>query len=576
MADRDERTPVGKATEGGPLAVTLPLDSYGKGYRAYDAHAFKYPNRAHARVVGHIEPLTAEEETGLAGLTPAERSRYFELSRDVRRVRLGVAKRPLSLREFVDRISGGKFKWYTYALVLASVLQEVADGLRKRVMVYAPPRHGKSELTSRYFPAYYLYRHPEQWVALVSYGATLANRLSRAARDNYFAFHQRRATGAVNLWLTGQGGGCQAAGSDGSLTGSGFHLGIIDDPIKNAEEASSEKVRNALKEWWQSTFWTRAEPDAAIVIIQTRWNEDDLAGWLLAQEWDENAADDAEPERWHIVNFEAIRSSPAEIAKLEAQDGRPAFPPTCTLEPDWREPGEALNPLRYPAERLLRTRRRVGPYYWAALYQQRPRPKAGLLFKIDKIQTVDAIDVPWTRLLVIRYWDKAASESDGSDYTVGSLLGYDPSSGLFYILDCVRGQWSAGKRDLRIRSVAQADAHRFSDERLVTWGEQEPGAAGLDMAISFRTMLVKQGRRAYFERPTGAKTDRADPFAAAVDLSLVRMLRAPWNGTVRRELADFPHGQNDDIVDTLSGAYNKHARRHEPDDMAPSVSRRSA
>jgi hypothetical protein len=121
-----------------------------------------------------------------------------------------------------------------------------------------------------------------------------------------------------------------AAGVGGPITGKGGNLLIIDDPIKNAEEAASETIRAKHKDWYGSTLYTRLEPAGALVVVQTRWNEDDLSGYLLDSEKDE-------PECWHIVNMPAI-----------AEDEPQEFPLSCTMEPDDRLPGEALNPERYP------------------------------------------------------------------------------------------------------------------------------------------------------------------------------------------------------------------------------------
>lgn len=538
-------------------------------------------------VVARIDPEYDQLVDAIAAkLTPAERARLVQLMHERKAVAKGRAKRPLSLRQFVDRLSGGKFKWYQYAVVLASVLQRVANGTLKRVLIFAPPRHGKSELVSRYFPAYFLYRHQEQWIALVSYAAELALTLSKAARFNYFAYHDRQEVGAVKHWETGHGGGLWATGMGGPALGKGFNCGIIDDPLKNAEEASSEKIRSAHKEWYQSVFSTRAEPDAAIVVIQQRWHEDDLSGWLLDQEWRENeAADDAIPEHWHIVDFEAIRSSPEEIAADVKLSDRPTlYPPTCTVEPDWRKPGEALNEERFSRERLLRTKRRVGVYYWNALYRQRPRPREGLLFAIDKLAIVGDQDIPWQRLRLVRFWDKAGSDkkqNESANYTVGALLGIDDTSGLVYILDIQRGQWSPGDRDLEIEKTIRADVKKYAQsdnpDRYIVWGEQEPGSAGIDSSRAFRRLVQQYTPKVYTERATGSKEDRADGLASATGQNEVRMLRAAWNGTLRRELADFPNGANDDIVDACSGAYNKLVRKRiAPDEIAPSVSRRYA
>lgn len=535
-------------------------------------------------VIARIAPVdvadNAEFAAVLDALTPAERARFAQMMHDRTRVSKKKARPALTLRQFVDRVSGGRVRWYKYAIVLASVLQRVVDGELLRVMIFAPPRHGKSELVSRYLPAYYLYRFPERWVGLASYGHELAHTLAKAARANYFLYREESERGAVKQWETGRGGGMWSTGIMGGFLGKGFHLGIIDDPIANAEQAHSDTTRAAHKEWWRSTFSTRAEPDAAIVVIQQRWHEDDLSGYLLDEEWRETAlAEDAAPERWHIVNFEALKSSPGEVAAEEELAGRPMFPPSCTVEPDWRKPGEALCEERYPRERLLRTKRRVGPYYWNALYQQRPRTREGLTFQVDKLRVVDAEIIAWSRLILVRYWDKAGTEADSADFTVGALGGYDPVVDVFYVLDVVRGQWEPGERDRKIEQTTQSDVARFGTERYTVWGEQEPASAGKDASRAFRTLVkgAVDGVRCFTEQASGAKTVRADPLSSDVNNDQVRMLRAAWNSTLRREFVDFPNGTNDDIVDACAGAYNKTARRKAPpQEIAPSVSRRTA
>lgn len=248
------------------------------------------------------------------------------------------------------------------------MLERVNSGEINRLMVFMPPRHGKSETLSRLFSAYYVYSHPDKWVGLNSYADALATTLSRSARDNYI-----RAGGEVNQsakgvhhWETNGGGGMWAAGVGGPITGKGFHLGIIDDPIKNSKDADSEIIREGHKEWYQSTFGTREEPNAAIVIMLTRWHTDDLAGWLLRQEKDE----DNEPERWHILSFPAIKSEVEQV-----------FPATCTVEKDDRAPGEALCPERYPIEKLERIKKRIVSRFWTALYGQSPKPGEGSIFQ---------------------------------------------------------------------------------------------------------------------------------------------------------------------------------------------------
>lgn len=420
------------------------------------------------------------------------------------------------------------YEWYPHCKQLASVLQRVADGEIKRLMVFMPPRHGKSETVSRLFSAYFVYCNPAKFVGINSYSAELAYTLSRNARENY-----RRAGGrlsgaeAVKHWETPAFGGMWAAGVGGSITGKGYHLGIIDDPLKNAEEAASEVIRTKQKDWYLSTFLTRQEPDAAIVVIQTRWHEDDLSGWLLDEEESES------PERWHIVRMEAIKESAGE-----------KIPDSCTMEQDTRQPGEPLCPERYSAKLLHHIQQREGPYYWNALYQQRPAPREGNFFKRHWFEIVDATPADAVR---VRWWDRAATATPDGDYTAGVLMSV--KDGTYYVEDVERGQWSSAERDSRIRQTAQLDG-----ETVQQWTEQEPGSSGKDSAQAFVRMLA--GFAARYRPSTGSKEVRADPFAAQAEAGNVKLKRGVWNRAYLEELAAFPNGKNDDQVDGSSGAFN--------------------
>src|SRR5688572_2006349 len=175
-------------------------------------------------------------------------------------LRQPTADRRVSFREFVARVAP-HYQWYKHCEVLGDVLQRVADGELSRVMIFMPPRHGKSELTSRLFSAYYLHCHPERWVGLCSYTGELAHGLSRNAKDYYCEAGHSLKLGAraAKGWETGAGGGMWASGVGGSITGKGWHLGIIDDPVKGALQANSPKLRNRQREWYQSSFLTREE-----------------------------------------------------------------------------------------------------------------------------------------------------------------------------------------------------------------------------------------------------------------------------------------------------------------------------
>lgn len=433
----------------------------------------------------------------------------------------------------MDRVRP-KYEWHEHCIRLANVLQLVADGMITRLMVFMPPRHGKSELVSRLFTAYYLYRFPERHVGLSSYSANLAYSLSRSMRENYVRGGGELGDAkAIKNWKTAGGGEAWATGVGGPATGFGWHLGVIDDPLKNAEQAASEKVREKQKDWYQSTWYTREQPEGgALVVVQTRWNEDDLSGWLLAMENEDR------PECWHVVCYDAIRD-----------DVPPELPATCTLEADWRVPGEALCPLRYGLERLKNIASRVGSYVWNALFQQRPRPKDGAFFKQQWLKIVDALPCALSRL--IRYWDKAATAGEG-DFTVGALIGKGEDD-KYYVVDIVRGQWSPGDRETRIRQTAESDAAKYG--HLVTWLEQEPGSGGKESAQSSVRNLA--GFPARYETVTGDKQVRAEPFASQAEADNVRLVKAGWNQPYINELCSFPNGNHDDQVDASSGAFNK-------------------
>lgn len=321
--------------------------------------------------------------------------------------------------------------------------------------------------------------------------------------------------------------------ADGVLT---HNCGIIDDPLKNSEEAESELIRTKQKDWFLSTFLTRAEPDAAIVVIQTRWHEDDLSGWLLSDEMEGE-----EPQRWHVVRMEAIKSEEAD-----------PIPDTCTLHPDWRETGEALCPERYPIAKLSSLKKTMGGYHWAALYDQTPRDREGNFFKRAWFEIVNAAPV---NALRVRWWDFASSDSPTADQTAGVLMAW--ADGIYYVEDVVCGRWSSQARDRIIYQTAQMDYDTYGGT-VKTWREQEPGSSGKDAARAFIRMLA--GFSAHAKPSTGAKEVRADPFASQAEAGNVKIVRGAWNKHYLDELVAAWMGKHDDQIDGTSGAFNKLAQ----------------
>lgn len=415
-----------------------------------------------------------------------------------------------------------------------------------RLIISMPPRHTKSELVSRRLPAFLLGRNPNATIIAASYGAELARNMNRdVQRIIDDAPYQRLfpsttlsganvRTLAQGTWLrnsdmfevVGHDGYYRSAGVGGPITGMGMLYGIIDDPLKNREEANSPTIREKVWNWYTSTFRTRRAPGAAILITLTRWHEDDLVGRLLAL-----AADDPTADQWEVLTLPAIAEEP--------------------LAPyDPRAPGEALWPGRYDLDDLNRTRASLGSYDWNSLYQQRPAPLDGGMFKRPWFAIVDAAPAKASR---VRYWDKAGT-TDAGAYTCGTLMART-DNGLFVIEDVVRGQWSALEREQVILQTARLDAARGV---VAIWHEQEPGSGGKESAEATTRNLAGYTVRA--ERVTGDKVTRAMPFAAQCEAGNVRLLAGAWNHAFLDELTVFPNGKYKDQVDSASGAFNKLAQ----------------
>lgn len=427
-----------------------------------------------------------------------------------------------------------RYVFYPHCERLIAQLQRVADGELRRLMVFMPPRHSKSETVSRLFPAYYLRRHPARFVGLASYGADLAYTLSRAARGFFQLSDGALDPSAfgVKHWQTLSGGGMWATGVGGPATGKGASLAIVDDPVKDAEEAQSAAVRARHTDWWQSTWSTRFEPDAAAVLLQTRWNEADLAGWLLEQERDGD-----EPEGWHVLNMPAIAEAP-----------RGDWPASVTLEPDPRPVGAALCEPRYPLDRLRKVESRIGAYWFSALYQQRPAPRSGGLFG-RAVAILPAAPAQLARL--VAYADKAGAAEGKGDHTAVALMAELPGR-TYLVVDVLRGQWPAAARNAAIRERLTLWRARYGAFRVVI--EQPPGLG----KESTEALIKDLAGFAAFADPVHAnKVERAEPFAAQWQAGNVALLAGPWNAAYLDELRAFPHGRNDDQVDASSGAFRQ-------------------
>jgi len=441
-------------------------------------------------------------------------------------------------------------------------LEAVLRGDINRLMIFAPPQHGKTEAVSVVFPAYWLAHRPYDSIILASYAADLARDKSGDARsivasERYGGLHPNHKISAVSramdTWkLANTGGGMRARGVGGPITGHPAHLAIIDDPVKGYAEASSEAIQNSNWHWYDSTLYSRLQEDAPVILIMTRWHELDLAGRIL---------NEREGKRFTVLRYPALAESQeardAGNVRLGLEEGLP--------DPLGRQEGEALAPERFSRQYLEHVRDNGTAYRWGALYQGVPRPAEGNIIKRAWLQIVD--EVPWEAER-IRYWDLAGTRGGGAR-TAGILMARS-TDGKYYIEDAVFGQWSFGERNKVMEQTAAIDAMNYvrmdpENPEAELWEmdgyntvriyiEQEPGASGKEVIQS----LVKRlsGFAAFGDRPTGSKDDRIRPFAAQAEIEQVYIKRATWNAVVIDELASFPNGQYRDIGDAVSGAFN--------------------
>lgn len=408
----------------------------------------------------------------------------------------------------------------------------------KRLIVTEPPRHGKSELISRYFPAWYLGIFPDERIILTSYEADFAASWGRKARDTVeefggelFGIRVRQDSSAANRWdIEGHSGGMVTAGAGGPITGRGGNVIIIDDPFKNAEEANSKRIRDKVWEWYQSTLYTRLEPGGAIIIVMTRWHEDDLVGRLLNPEY-------GEVEDWEIINLPAV-----------AEEG----------DVLGREPGEALWPERYDLAELKRIKKTVGSYWWNALYQQKPSPAAGNKFKrawfryfeIDDEHVVlhtpgeeqERKRVPLNQCWCFQTCDPAASTKTSADYFVLATWLVTPN------------------RDLLLRDIIRTrlegpDQPKLFEQGYRRWNPKLQGVETKNMGLTLYQELRRKGLPVLDLKAETDKETRALPVMARMEAGTVYFLQgASWLGDYEDELLVFPNGEYDDQVDVTSYA----------------------
>lgn len=404
-----------------------------------------------------------------------------------------------------------------------------------RLIISMPPQEGKSQRASRRFPLWALAQNPDTRIAMVSYEHGVARRWGRAIRDDItihgdqLGLRVRDDLSAQHEWqLAGHEGGFYAAGIGGALTGRPVDILIIDDPIKDREQADSKTYRERTWDWWTDVGATRLAPGAPVVLILTRWHHDDLAGRLLDAE---------DGGLWTVINI------PAEA---DSDD-----------DPLGRKPGEYMQSARgRTVAQWDAIKKRSGPRTWASLYQGRPTPNEGGLFPANVWTYYDApfwTEHPdGTRTVahadeIAQSWDLTFKDSANSDYVVGQVWvrrGIDA-----YLVDQVRA---------RMNFTATCDAIKTLSAR---WPQStakfvEDKANGPAVINA----LARQVPGLIPIEPEGSKFARANaisPLVHSRNVWLPSPAIAPWVGDLVEEAAAFPNGAHDDQVDTLTQAINR-------------------
>ena len=447
-----------------------------------------------------------------------------------------------SLADFVlYTYDGYQMGWFHREVcdVLDRFLQDVIDGKSPRLILTAPPRSGKSEICSRRFPAYALGRYPDLELIACSYSAELTERMNRDVQriidDDPFhevfpetylqgsAFAPKGGKVAARtsdyFEVVGHKGRYRSTGVGGSITGMGAQILIIDDPVKDREAANSKTIRDKTWDWFTSTAYTRLAPGGGVLIMLTRWHQDDMAGRLI------DLSERGDGERYEVICYPAI-----------AEHDEPH-----------RKEGDPLHPERFSLEALQRIRQNVGERDWAALYQQRPVPDGGGMFKDAWVRYYRPSDLPARFDKTVISWDMTFKDSAGSDYVVGQVWGRKDAK--FYLIDQVRGQMDFVKT--LDAFIGLARKHPQVVRKLVE--DKANGPAIISALRSKVTGIIPVV-------PKESKEARASAVSTFWEAGNVYLPDPELNPWVKRdfvpELTSFPAGAHDDQVDAMSQALN--------------------
>jgi len=397
---------------------------------------------------------------------------------------------------------------------VAKKFEKLSTTRGSRIIVNMPPRHTKSEFASYLLPAWLIGKNPKLKIIQTTHTAELAVRFGRKVRNQIASpdfnsvFPQvglRSDSSSAKRFHTMQGGTYSAVGAGGAITGRGAHLLIIDDPIKGREDAESETQRRNLVEWYKSVAYTRLQPGGKIIIIQTRWHQDDLAGHIL----NESAED------WKVLDLPAVDSK-----------------------------NQALWPEAYSKEDLDKIKATVGQRVWQALYQQQPSNDEGSIIKREWWNIYEGEKIP-SLSYVLQSYDTAFSTKSSADFsacTTWGVFNARDENNVPYAAAILLDAWKERLEYPDLRKRAQESFEEWKPDQVLI----EQRASGQSLIQDMR----RSGVPVVTFNPDRDKVSRTHAIAPMFEGGLVFTLDEDWTKSVLDESGSFPYGKHDDIHDT--------------------------
>lgn len=436
-----------------------------------------------------------------------------------------------------------------------------------RLMIFAPPRHGKSELASRQFTAWVLGKvnklKMKFEIMQTSYSGDLAGKMGKDVKsimdgENFkdvfpdAMIPDRGKMYDGNTYINKDNefelvGGLQSvrlAGVGGSLTGMGAHLLTIDDPVKDQQEANSKTRRDAVWDWYTTVARTRVAPGGGVLVILTRWHKDDLAGRILKK------AEEFKKQDFSHLTEEQRLEKYKEVDDFEVI----SYPAIATEDEEHRKEGGALHPERFPLSELVKTKNSMEPSRWSSLYQQNPYIAGGNMIKTGFWQWYDVDAMPNLKYKFIT-GDTALKDGEKNDYSVFQLWGKDLTLNRIYLIDMIRGKWIG--EDLDINLVAFYNKHKgdLVDYHNVNIRDVfiEDKASGTNLIQRMQQQELMPVTPVSRTKDKYTRTQDAEPYVRQGYVYLPSH-KPPFVANVLEESSAFPNAEHDDVWDATMDA----------------------